>query len=111
MPDLLVVNVDGRRNRLGHGTLGAMNRSVLVVAALCAGLIAGCGSNAPLTLTQVERRVAKLVGDNQGGHAEAKCVELSEDRAFRCDVSVNAVPSTYDARVSKHGERIELDER
>ena len=88
-----------------------MNRVALVGVALCAGLIAGCGTvDTQLSPTQVERRVATLVGDNEGGHAEAKCVEGPEDRSFRCEVSVNAVSSTYDARVSQDGERILLEE-
>lgn len=85
-----------------------MNRSALVVLALCAGLTGCVAENTQPTLTQVERRVATLIGDNEGGAAEAKCVE-TEDRAFRCEVIVNGVPSTYDAHLK--GERIQLDKR
>lgn len=101
-----------RRRSCDHATLGGVNRHVLIVIALCAGLLAGCGAdNSRLALTQVERRVAKLVGDNESGHAEAKCTEVTEDRLFRCDVSVNALKSTYDAHISENGGRIELDKR
>lgn len=87
-----------------------MNRHGLLVVALCAGLIAGCGTDEPeLATSQVERRVATLVGDNDGGHAEAKCVKLAEDRAYRCEVSVNGVASTYEARHKKNTEKIELE--
>ena len=89
-----------------------MSRTAPVVAALCAGLIAGCGSDdGKLTHTQVERRVATLVGDNEGGAAEAKCVKLSEAPDYRCEVSVNGVGSTYEARVKMRGEKIELKKR
>ncbi len=88
-----------------------MNRNALVVVAVCAGLIAGCSTDEPeLAKTQVERRVATLVGDDKGGHAEAKCEALSEDRAYRCEVSVNGVASTYEARHKKNSEKIELKE-
>jgi|AntDryMetagUQ255_1029468.scaffolds.fasta_scaffold10643_2 hypothetical protein len=83
-----------------------MNRNALVVVALCAGLTGCVPENTQPTLTQVERRVATLVGDNEGGAAEAKCVG-TEARAFRCEVSVNGLSSTYDAHLK--GERIELD--
>ena len=93
-------------------TLGGMNRHALVVIAVCAGLVAGCGSrDQPLSRKEVERQVSTLVGDTKGGDAEAKCVELPTDRVFRCQVSVNAVAGTYEARLSKSGERIELKER
>jgi len=85
-----------------------MNRTALVVAAVCAGLSGCVAENTQPTLNQVERRVATLVGDSEGGAAEAKCA-ATEDRAFRCEVSVNGVPSTYDARLK--GERIQLDKR
>jgi len=83
-----------------------MNRNALVVVALCAGLTGCVPENTQPTLMQVERRVATLVGDNEGGAAEAKCVG-TEARAFRCEVSVNGLSSTYDAHLK--GERIELD--
>jgi hypothetical protein len=86
-----------------------MNRNALVVAALCAGLVAGCGNtDVQPDLTQVERRVATLVGDNEGGAAEAKCAKAAGVRTYRCEVSVNAIASTYDATVSPDGEKIEL---
>ena len=86
-----------------------MNRNALVVVALCAGLVAGCGNtDVQPDLTQVERHVATLVGDNEGGAAEAKCVRVAGVRAYRCEVSVNAIASTYDATVSKDGEKIKL---
>lgn len=89
-----------------------MNRHPLVVVALCAGLIAGCGSDdAQLSQKQVERRVATLVGNNEGGHAEATCDEGSVERVFRCEVAVNSIASTYEARVSKGGKKIELEKR
>lgn len=85
-----------------------MIRHALVALALCAGL-AGCvPEDTQPTLTQVERRVATLVGDTEGAAAEAKCVETA-DRAFRCEVSVNGAPSTYDAHLK--GERIQLVEQ
>lgn len=99
-------------HRLSHTTLGTMDRNALVVVALCAGLVAGCGSDdSQLTQKQVERRVATLVGNNEGGHAEATCVEGSVDRVFRCEVAVNSIASTYEARVSKGGKKIELEKR
>lgn len=82
-----------------------MKRNALVVLALCAGLVGCVPENTRPTLMQVERRVANLVGDTEGGAAEAKCFK-TEDRAYQCEVSVNGVPSKYDARL-KH-ERIEL---
>lgn len=89
-----------------------MNRHALTVVALCAGLIAGCAEDdTDINLTQVERRVAKLVGDTERGAAEAKCVELTPNRSFRCEVSVNSIASTYDARVSEKGEHVELEKR
>lgn len=89
-----------------------MNRNALVVVALCAGLVAGCGNtDVQPDLTQVERRVGTLVGDNEGGAAEAKCAAASGVRAYECEVSVNGLKSTYGARVSADGEKIELDKR
>lgn len=89
-----------------------MNRNALVVVALCAGLVAGCGNtDVQPDKKQVERRVATLVGDNEGGAAEAKCVKLSEAPDYRCEVSVNGVGSTYEARVKMRGEKIELKKR
>jgi hypothetical protein len=85
-----------------------MKRTALVLLGLCAGLTGCVPENTQPTLTQVERRVATLVGDDAGGAAEAKCV-ASADRAYRCEVSVNGMPSTYVARLK--GERIELDEQ
>lgn len=82
-----------------------MNRNALVVLVLCAGL-AGCvEENTHPTLNQVERRVGTLVGDTEGGHADAKCSKTA-DRAYRCEVSVNGVASMYDAQLK--GERIAL---
>ena len=87
-----------------------MNRVALLVVALCAGLVTGCGNtDVQPDLTQVERRVATLVGDNEGGAAEATCVKAPGVRAYRCEVSVNAIASTYDATVSEDGEKIELE--
>jgi len=85
-----------------------MNRNALVLVALCAGLVGCVPENTHPTLAQVERRVATLVGDTEGGAAEAKCAATA-DRAFRCELSVNGVSSMYDARLK--GERIQLDER
>ena len=86
-----------------------MNRIALLVVALCGGLVTGCGNtDVQPDKTQVERRVATLVGDNEGGAAEAKCVEAAGVRAYRCEVSVNAIASTYDATVSPDGEKIKL---
>jgi len=85
-----------------------MHRSAVAVVVVCAGLTGCVPEKTHPSLLQVERRVATLVGDNEGGHAEAKCAELS-DRAFRCELSVNGVPSTYDARLE--GERIQLEKR
>jgi hypothetical protein len=82
-----------------------MKRNALVVVALCAGLIGCVPENTQPSLTQVERRVATLVGNTESGAAEAKCVKTA-DRAFRCEVSVNGVSSTYDAHLK--GERIQL---
>jgi hypothetical protein len=83
-----------------------------VVVVLCAGLVAGCGNtDVQPDLTQVERRVGTLVGDNESAHAEAKCAKGSEARAYECDVSVNGQKSTYGARVSANGEKIELEPR
>jgi hypothetical protein len=82
-----------------------MKRHALVVLALGAGL-AGCvPENTHPTLNQVERRVATLVGNSESGAAEAKCAKTA-DRAFRCEVSVNGMSSTYDAQLK--GERIQL---
>ena len=87
-------------------------RTALVIAALCAGLVAGCGNtDVQPDLTQVERHVGKLVGDNESAHAEAKCAKGSEARAYECEVSVNGLKSTYGARVSADGEKIELEKR
>lgn len=83
-----------------------MHRTALVVVALCAGLTGCVAENTSPTLSQVERRVATLVGDTDGGAAEAKCVATA-DRAYRCEVSVNGVSSTYDAQLK--GERIALE--
>ena len=89
-----------------------MKRNALAVVALCAGLVAGCGNtDVQPDLTQVERRVATLVGDNEGGAAEAKCARESAARAYKCEVSVNGLKSTYGARVSANGEKIELEKR
>jgi hypothetical protein len=89
-----------------------MNRTACVVVALCAGLVAGCGNtDVQPDLTQVERRVGTLVGDNESAHAEAKCAAGSEARAYECEVSVNGLKSTYGARVSADGEKIELEQR
>ena len=89
-----------------------MNPHALVVVAVCAGLIAGCGSgDTQLTRKQVEMRVATLVGDIEGGHAEATCAEGSVERVFRCEVAVNGIASTYEARVRKGGSKIELEKR
>jgi hypothetical protein len=83
-----------------------------VVVVLCAGLVAGCGNtDVQPDLTQVERRVGTLVGDNESAHAEAKCAKGSEARAYECDVSVNGQKSAYGARVSANGEKIELEPR
>ena len=82
-----------------------MNRQALGVLALCAGLIGCVEENTHPTLDQVERRVAILVGDTDGGHADAKCAKTAE-RVYRCELSVNGMPSTYDATLK--GERIEL---
>jgi len=88
-----------------------MLRSAAVVV-LCAGLAAGCGNtDVQPDLTQVERRVGTLVGDNESAHAEAKCAKGSEARAYECEVSVNGLKSTYGARVSADGEKIELEQR
>jgi len=89
-----------------------MNRNALVVVGLCTGLVAGCGNtDVQPDLTQVERRVGTLVGDNEGGAAEAKCARASAARAYECEVSVNGLKSTYGARVSANGEKIELEKR
>ena len=84
-----------------------MHRTALVVAALCAGLVAGCGNtDVQPDRKQVERRVGTLVGDNEGAAAEAKCTPAAAVRAYTCHVSVNGVASTYDASVSADGEKI-----
>ena len=89
-----------------------MLRNASIVAALCAGLVAGCGNtDVQPDLTQVERRVGTLVGDNESAHAEAKCTRASGPRAYDCEVSVNGLKSTYGARVSANGEKIELEKR
>ncbi|MDP1846384.1 MAG: hypothetical protein Q8K79_01220 [Solirubrobacteraceae bacterium] len=89
-----------------------MLRRAAVVVVLCAGLVAGCGNtDVQPDLSQVERRVGTLVGDNEGGAAEARCTEASADRAYECEVSVNGLKSTYGARVSANGEKIELEQR
>lgn len=89
-----------------------MLRTGCVVAALCAGLTAGCGNtDAQPDLKQVERRVGTLVGDNEGAAAEATCVQGAAERAYRCELSVNGLKSAYDARVSADGEKIELEKR
>ena len=86
-----------------------MNRTASLVVALCVGLVSGCGNvDVQPDKKQVERRVAKLVGDNEGGAAEAKCAAVAGVRAYRCEVSVNAIASTYDATVSANGEKIKL---
>jgi hypothetical protein len=87
------------------GYADAMNRNALVVLALCAGLTGCVEENTHPTLSQVERRVATLVGDTEGGAAESKCVK-TQDRAYRCEVTVNGVASMYDAELK--GERIGL---
>jgi hypothetical protein len=85
-----------------------MRRTALVVVALCTGL-AGCvKENTDPSLNQVERRVATLVGDTESAAAESKCTKTA-DRAYRCEVSVNGVSSTYDATLK--GERIQLEKR
>jgi hypothetical protein len=89
-----------------------MLRNPSVVVALCAGLLAGCGNtDVQPDLTQVERRVGTLVGDSETAHAEAKCARGSEARAYECEVSVNGQKSTYGARVSADGAKIELEQR
>ncbi len=85
-----------------------MNRTALLAVALCAGLTGCVAEDTHPTLTQVERRVATLVGDTESAAAEAKCAATAE-RAYRCEVNVNGVPSSYDARLE--GERIELVKR
>ena len=85
-----------------------MNRTALVVLAVCAGLGGCVPEDTQPTLTQVERRVATLVGDNEGAAAEATCT-VTADRAYECEVSVNGVPSTYEARLK--GERVQLEKR
>ena len=72
----------------------------------------GCGSDDDgLSRTEVEDRVAKEVGKAEGARASAACVEGSADRTFRCKVTIANVTSTYEARVSKDGERVQIDER
>jgi hypothetical protein len=89
-----------------------MNRNALVAVALCAGLVAGCGNtDVQPDLTQVERRVGTLVGDDEGAHAEATCARASAARAYECEVSVNGLKRTYGVRVSADGEKIELEKR
>jgi hypothetical protein len=82
-----------------------MNRHALVVLVLCAGLLGCVPENTHPTRSQVERRVATLVGNTEGGAAEATCVKTA-DRAYRCEVSVGGVSSTYDAGLK--GEKIQL---
>lgn len=87
-----------------------LRTAALVV--LCAGLVAGCGNtDVQPDLSQVERRVGTLVGDNESAHAEAKCAKGPEARAYECEVSVNGLKSTYGARVSADGEKIDLEQR
>ncbi len=89
-----------------------MLRNASIVVVLCADLVAGCGNtDVQPDLTQVERRVGTLVGDNEGAVAEATCAEGSEARAYECEVSVNGQKSTYGAHVSANGEKIELEKR
>jgi hypothetical protein len=72
----------------------------------------GCGSDdESLGRTEVEGRVAKEVSKDEGGRASAECVEGSAERTFRCKVTVANSTGTYDARVSKDGERVQIDER
>ena len=82
-----------------------MKRHALVILALCTGLVGCVPENVYPTLDQVERRVARLVGDTEPGAAESKCVKTA-DRAYTCEVSVNGTSSTYDATLK--GERIQL---
>jgi hypothetical protein len=82
-----------------------MKRNALVVLALCAGLTGCVAENTRPSLSQVERRVATLVGDTESGAAESKCVK-TQDRAYRCEVTVNGVSGMYDAQLK--GERIAL---
>jgi hypothetical protein len=89
-----------------------MHRTALLVAALCAALVAGCGNtDVQPDRKQVERRVGTLVGDNEGAAAEATCIPGAAVRAYTCHVSVNGAASTYDASVSADGEKIELKQR
>jgi len=84
--------------------------AVLVAVATLA--LTACGSDdGGLSRTQVEDRVSREVGENEAKRATAACVEGSEERTFRCKVTVENSISTYEARVSKDGERVQIDQR
>jgi hypothetical protein len=82
-----------------------MHRTALVLLALCAGLVGCVPENTHPNLNQVERRVGTLVGDNDGGAAEAKCHKTAE-RAYQCEVTAHGMASMYEATLK--GERIAL---
>jgi hypothetical protein len=81
--------------------------STIIALALALG---ACGADdGGLSRTQVEDRVSKEIGEQQDKPATTACVEGSEERTFRCKVTVDSatstiearVTSTYEARVSK----------
>jgi uncharacterized lipoprotein YmbA len=90
-----------------------MRLSIALLIAIATLAFAACGSDddGGLSRTQVEDRVAKEIGENEAKRASAACVEASEERTFRCKVTVGSVIGTYEARVSKDGERVLIDER
>lgn len=84
---------------------------VLTTLALPVAL-AGCGStssDAPSRVS-VEARVAKEA-PNAGPGTTASCVELSEERTFRCGVSMDSATGFYLVRTSKDGVRIQFEQK
>lgn len=79
---------------------------------MAAVAMAGCGDDddgdddAPLSRTQVEERVAKEAPNTGGNGVTAECVELPEERQYRCGVKEGSSTGFVQVFVSKDGKRM-----
>ncbi len=80
----------------------------IAVALLTAGCGGGGAKTEGLSRVEVEKRVAREVGDREGQKASAECAERIAERMYRCAVDVASTGSIYDVLVSKDGQRVQL---